>query len=435
MRSQPAVRNVRVAYLVKRFPRLSETFILDEIVALRRAGLALRLYALMDPEEKQVHAEAAALRPEVVYLHDRRQRLRSLFRLLSGAIRQIVRRPIGGLRVLWALLSIHRSLPSLRHAVEGMWLADDLHRHGVTHLHAHFVHSPASVAFFARLAGGPRFSMTAHAKDLYTTLPRNLRIRGDAADFLVTCTEANAGYLRGILSPAAARRIQVLHHGVDLLRFTPSISLPVRRRTGVGAGQRILSVGRLVPKKGFTDMLAALELLLHEGYHFDAEIFGGGPLHDDLVGQAQAAGLADRVRFHGARTQDAIIRAYRRAGLFVLAPVITDSGDRDGIPNVLVEAMACGLPVVSTRVSGIPELISDGVDGLLVDAHDPSALAAAMARLLSDTAFAAQVGEAARRKVERVFDIRTTIDRLHSLFAAEPGTIASTAADQERAVA
>ena len=437
----------RIAYLVKRFPRLSETFILDEVLALRRAGIALQLYALMDPGEKLVHPGAAGLRPEVTYLHDRRHRTRSGLRLLRGAAQQAFGHPAGGLRVLWALLSVHRSLPSLRHAVEGMWLAHELRRRNITHLHAHFVHSPAAVAFFARLAGGPSFSMTAHAKDLYTTLPRNLRIRTDAADFLVTCTAANAEYLRGIVSPSAAQRIHVLHHGVDLQRFAPGNSLPPPRGEGLfflpppcGEGRggglpRILSVGRLVPKKGFADVIAALELLTRQGCGFEADIFGGGPLHDDLKSQALAAGLGDRLRLHGARTQEAIVDAYRRAGIFVLAPVITDSGDRDGIPNVLVEAMACGLPVISTRVSGIPELITDGVDGMLVEPHDPAALAAGMAHFLRDPELAARIGAAARRKVERLFDMRTTIHRLCGLFAAEPGAGASTARDEERAAA
>ena len=416
----------RIAYLVKRFPRLSETFVLDEIVELKRAGVALRLYALMDPGEKLVHPAAAALRPEVTYLHDSSHRIRSALRLLAGALRQALGHPMGGLRVLRALLLVHRSLPSLRHALEGMWLAHDLRQRGITHLHAHFVHSPGAVAFFAQLAGGPPFSMTAHAKDLYTTLPRNLRIRADAADFLVTCTAANADYLHGIVNSAARQRIHVLHHGVDLQRFVPG---------GAAGRRRILSVGRLVPKKGFTDLIAALDLLNREGHAVEAEIFGGGPLHDDLVKQAQAAGLGGRVRFHGARTQDAIIGAYRRAGLFVLAPVITDTGDRDGIPNVLVEAMASGLPVVSTRVSGIPELITDGVDGILVDPHDPTALALGMARILTDQALAARLGRAARGKVERLFDIRMTIDQLSALFAAEASAGASTDADAELAAA
>lgn len=412
----------RIAYLVKRFPRLSETFILDEILELKRAGVSLQLYALMDPKEKQIHPRAAALWPEVLYLYPRGMGLRPVVQLMRGACRQALAHPLGALRVVWALCSVHRSIPSLRHALEGMWLANDMSRRGITRLHAHFIHSPGAVAFFARLAGGPPFSITAHAKDLYTTLPRNVRIRADAADFLVTCTAANAGYLHRIVSPSAAQRLHVLHHGVDLHRFVPG---------NAGDRHRILSVARLVPKKGFADLIAGLELLARDGYRFEAEIFGGGPLHDDLVDQGRAAGLADRLRFHGARTQEAIINAYAKAGLFALAPVITEAGDRDGIPNVLVEAMACGLPVVSTRVSGIPELITDGIDGILVDPHDPAALAEAIARLLTDHAFAARLGKAARRKVERRFDIRRTATRLSRLFASEPFAHPFTNPDEE----
>lgn len=426
MTSRQSVMRPRIAYLVKRFPRLSETFILNEILELKRAGVDLQLYALMDPQEKQVQPDAAALRSQVVYLYGGESRWRSALALLAGAGRQAAGHPLGAARVLWALLSVHRSLPSLRHAVEGMWLAHDMHRRGITHLHAHFIHSPGAVAFFARLAGGPAFSITAHAKDLYTTLPRNVRIRADAADFLVTCTAANAEYLRGIVNPTAAPRIQVLHHGIDLRRFVAG--------SGIGSG-RIVSVGRLVPKKGFADLIAALELLKRDGIGFEAGIFGGGPLHDELLARTQAAGLRDRVRFHGARTQDAIIGAYQRAGLFVLAPVITESGDRDGIPNVLVEAMACGLPVISTRVSGIPELITDGVDGILVEPHDPGALAHGMARMLADRSLAARLGLAARRKVEQRFDIRTATDRLIELFGAERRDGAATDAEAELAAA
>src|SRR5438128_150679 len=416
----------RVAYLVKRFPRLSETFILNEILELKRVGLRLQLYALMDPREKQEHPEAAALRPEVVYLHDASRRLRSGLRLFTGALLQGFRHPAGAMRVLWALASVHRSFPSLRHALEGMWLANDMRRRGITHLHAHFIHSPGAVAFFARLAGGPPFSVSAHAKDLYTTLPRNLRIRGQAADFIVTCTEANGRYLREMLGGEAARRVHVLHHGVDTRRFVPARAV---------VPGRILSVGRLVPKKGFAELIAALDLLGRQDHRFNVEIIGGGPLHDALVEQAQAVGLRDRITFRGARTQDAIISAYRRAALFVLAPVITDAGDRDGIPNVLVEAMAAGVPVVSTRISGIPELITDGVDGVLVESRDPAGLALGMARVLSDPDFAARLSQAGRAKVERLFDIRTTTCRLHTLFSAGPDLTATTDADVEAVAA
>ena len=410
----------RVAYLLKRFPRLSETFVLNEMLELQRQGVALRIYALMDPREKQVHPEAARLRAQVVYLHDPRGRLRSWFRLLRGALLQAMSHPLGALRVVWALGTVHRSLPSLRHAIEGLWLARDLRRSGIEHLHAHFIHSPAAVAYLAFLAGGPRFSVTAHAKDLYTTLPRNLRIRMRAARFVITCTRFNAAYLKSGLSlafPVAppnpeGERIQVVYHGTDLQRFSPD-------RSHVDA-DRVLSVGRLVAKKGFQDLVDALALIDKNGLRVRADVYGGGPLRDELEARAGRLGLRTRLIFHGARLQDEIVAAYRRAAVFVLAPVVTGDGDRDGIPNVLVEAMASGVPVVATRISGIPELISDGIDGLLVNDHDPVALAGAIERVLVDAELATRLGRAGRSRVERDFDLVANTRRLRALLQRIP---------------
>ena len=316
--------------------------------------------------------------------------------------------PLGALRVAWALGTVHRSLPSLRHAIEGLWLARDLRRNGVGHLHAHFIHSPAAVAYLAFLAAGPPFSVTAHAKDLYTTLPRNLRIRARAARFIITCTRFNAAHLAGIVSAG----MHVVYHGTDLRRFAPD-------RSDVEP-QRILSVGRLVTKKGFNDLVDALGLLQKKGLRIRADIYGGGPLRDELEARALRLGLEGRLTFHGARLQDEIRAAYRRAAVFVLAPVVMDDGDRDGIPNVLVEAMASGVPVVATRISGIPELITDGIDGLLVNEHDPVALAGAIERVLLDSELGARLGRAGRRRVERDFDLVANTRRLRALFEASP---------------
>jgi glycosyltransferase involved in cell wall biosynthesis len=372
----------------------------------------------MDPLEKQVHPEAARLRTDVVYLQDPRRKLRSWFRLFGGAFLQALCHPLGALRVVWALSTVHRSLPSLRHAIEGLWLARDLRRNGVGHLHAHFIHSPAAVAYMAFLAGGPRFSVTAHAKDLYTTLPRNLRIRAHAARFVITCTRYNAAYLGGLLSqslpgpPPKGDGIHLFYHGTDLKRFGPD-------RSGVEA-DRILSVGRLVPKKGFHDLVDAFALIDKKGLRFRADVYGGGPLRDELEARAGRLGLEGRLTFHGARLQDEILAAYRRAAVFVLAPIVTDDGDRDGIPNVLVEAMASGVPVVATRISGIPELITDGIDGLLVNEHDPATLAGAIERVLLDSDLAARLGKAGRRRVERDFDLVANTRRLGALFQGIP---------------
>jgi glycosyltransferase involved in cell wall biosynthesis len=288
-----------------------------------------------------------------------------------------------------------------------MWLARDLRAHGVTHLHAHFAHAPAAVAYMAHLAGGVSFSFTAHAKDLYTTLPRNLVLRARAARFVITCTEFNRHFLEGILGGSPVP-IHVLYHGTDISTFKPNGHRPERGH--------IVSVGRLVPKKGYPHLIEALEHLNREGVPFACDVYGGGTLRDELTTLAGGSGLSTRVKFHGARLQGEILDAYRSAALMVLAPIVTDNGDRDGIPNVLVEAMACGVPVVSTRISGIPELIEDGVDGLLVEPGDPVALALALERVLTDADLAARLARAARGKVERLFDLSANSKMLADLF-------------------
>jgi len=398
---------VKIAYLVKRFPRLSETFVLGEYLEVRRQGVDTVLYALMDPDETIIQPAARALVSEVTYLHDVGQRTWSWARLLRGAAAQAVAHPLRALRVVWAIVSVHRSRPGVRHGVEGLWLARDLRRRGIDHIHAHFAHSPAAVAYMAHLAGGLPFSFTTHAKDLYTTLPRNLRIRIRAASFVVTCTEANADHIHRTLETASTP-VHVVHHGVDLTRFTPRGRCPVPGR--------LISVGRVVEKKGFDDVLSAVALLRAKGFQVRWEVYGSGPLRDGLRARATSLGVADSVILHGARVQDEILAAYRSAAAFVLAPVVLDNGDRDGIPNVLVEAMACGVPVVATRVSGIPELVEEGTNGLLVQPRQPDQLAAALARVLGDPEFAAALGDAGRRTVEQRFDRGRTTTRLVELF-------------------
>jgi glycosyltransferase involved in cell wall biosynthesis len=401
------VSAVRVAYLLKRFPRLSESFVLNEILEVRRHGLETVVYALEDPREAIVDPRAAELQPEVRYVHRPGRGGRSWARLIGGAALQGAARPRGALRVAWAVARTHRSVPSLRHAIEGMWLARDLRARGVTHLHAHFAHAPAAVAYMAQLAGGVPFSFTAHAKDLYTTLPRNLIIRARAARFVITCTEFNRDFLEGLMGGPPVP-VHVLYHGADTSRFRPNGHRPERGH--------IVSVGRLVPKKGYPHLIEALQHLNREGVAFACDVYGGGALRDELTTLAGGSGLSTRLKFHGARLQGEILDAYRSSALMVLAPIVTDDGDRDGIPNVLVEAMACGVPVVSTRISGIPELIEDGVDGLLVEPGDPLALALAIERVLTDADLAARLAGAGRRKVERLFDLSANSKKLADLF-------------------
>jgi glycosyltransferase involved in cell wall biosynthesis len=263
----------------------------------------------------------------------------------------------------------------------------------------------------AKLAGGPPFSFTAHAKDLYTTATRHVADRSRAAAFVVTCTEANRRYLASLDGAAA----QVVYHGVDTARFHSCC-----RRPEAG---RILSVGRLVPKKGFEVLIDALQILAVQGFRFECDIIGDGPLHDALARRIDDYGLNEIVRLHGARLQDHVLEAYRHAAVFVLAPLMTNDGDRDGIPNVLVEAMACEVPVVSTRLSGIPELINHGTEGVLVEPGNAVLLAEAIKLVLSDETLAASLAMAGRRKVEEMFDLHRNTRQLVELFAPSPAAV------------
>jgi glycosyltransferase involved in cell wall biosynthesis len=363
----------------------------------------------MHPGEQVVQPAAAELLPEVTYLHHRGHPWRSWARLLCGAGRQVLSNP-SGFVALSALLLRRPSLASLRHAVEALWLARDLRLVRASHLHAHFAHSPAAVAHMTWVAGGPAFSFTAHAKDLYTTPAEALRQRLRAAAFVVTCTRFNAGHIVA-LDPAdrsLPERLHVLYHGTDIERFNPIGCRPERGR--------VLSVGRLVPKKGYAVLFKALALLAAPGMDFTCDVFGEGELRPALAAEIARLGLRFRVRLRGVAPQEELVREYRRTAVFALTPLVMPSGDRDGIPNVLVEAMACGVPVISTRVSGIPELIEHGADGLLVEPGDIAAIADGIERLLRDPELASRLGRAGRRKVERLFDVRCNTTQLLDLF-------------------
>jgi glycosyltransferase involved in cell wall biosynthesis len=282
----------------------------------------------------------------------------------------------------------------------------------VRQIHAHFANAPTEVAHFASLLSGIPFSVTAHAKDLYLTPKRVLRRHVEAAVFIVTCTGYNARYLRTVIGPKHRHKIQLVYHGIDLSTFADV-------RTSESADSKppyfLLSVGRLVPKKGHDDLIAACGILRDAQHDFRCMIVGAGPEQQALQGLIDRLNLGSRVTLAGPMTHAKLVTLYRQADLFALAPRIAENGDRDGIPNVIAEAMASGVPVVSTNVSGIPELVRDRQTGLLVPPGDPKALASAIARLLLDPDRSARLARAARAVMEQEFDLWTTTTRLHSL--------------------
>jgi glycosyltransferase involved in cell wall biosynthesis len=279
----------------------------------------------------------------------------------------------------------------------------------VDRLHAHFLHTPASVARYAGLIAGLGWTASAHAKDIWTLPEWEKRTKLAEAGWVVTCTEAARRHLAG-LAPRSTS-VALCYHGIDFSRFPRA---PRRAHRCDGSDRHrpvtILSVGRAVPKKGYEDLLEALALLSPD-LEWRLVHIGGGPLGSALKLQAERLGLSRKIEWRGARTQPEVLAAYREADLFVLACKITDDGDRDGLPNVLIEAQSQRLPCISTHVSAIPELIEDEVTGLLTPPGDAPALARAVTRLIRNPAKRAQLGTAGETRVR-------------SLFAMDPGIAA-----------
>ena len=399
-----------IGYLARILPVLSETFVVREIAALRCLGLAVRPFSLYHPEAGVVHPEAPALINEVEVLV---RPLHPLF-FLSHLI-YLVHHPARYFGCLWRYVwasgePLGRRLRSLAHFSAAPFAALRLRRAGVTHLHAHFANTAASIAMMAAFLEGISFSFTAHAYDLFVDdilLPAKL----SAASFVVTISEFNASYLRERYPEAASADLPIIHCGVD-----PDMYFPRPRPTHSPAC--ILAVGRLVFKKGFHVLIEACALLRDKGVRARCLIVGDGEEATRLHNLAAGLDLSAQVLLAGTLLPADLLEYYAEADVFVM-PSCKSGNDRDGIPTVLIEAMAMEVPVVSTRLSGIPELVRHGETGLLVAPDDPAGLAEAIARLLSDPALAERLGKAARELVIRDFNIHSSARMLFNLFTRQ----------------
>lgn len=408
-----------IGFVLKRYPRLSETFILNEIRALERLGTSLALFSLLRPEETHCHPAVQEVRSPVHYLPEdwagKAVALAKAHLAVAGAAPGHYLRALGQ-ALQWAVRSGH-PIATAKQFLRAGFVARHCRGQGIGHLHAHFANVPATVARFASVMCDIGYSFTTHAKDLYLTPQPLLRCKVRHASFVLTCTQHNVDYLRGFLPAAERDKIHLVYHGIDLSAFPLAEHAPV-----AAAAERepplILSVGRLVPKKGMADLLDACSLLQRRGVPFRCAIVGDGPLRDELEQRIETLHLGGHVTLLGAMAHDRLIRLYGEAALFALACHVTEDGDRDGIPNVLVEAMASKLAVVSTRVSGIPELVAHGRNGVLVAPRDPTALADELQRLLEDSAARARLAAAARSSVENRFECWETAKEVRSLLLA-----------------
>jgi glycosyltransferase involved in cell wall biosynthesis len=428
-----------IGYVLMGFPRVSETFIASELHRVERAGVNVRLFVLKPVEEREQglrHPVVDAIAAEPRYLPDtasltaplHRWRPRHLKPFVPALRRCLRERPRGlarafaraggqALRDRRTRLSGPRKI-YIKELVQAIALADRLlDAPDVRHLHAHFAHGTTTVTWHAATIAGLPFSFTGHARDIYAPElnPHGwLRRKLLAARFAVTCTEANVAHLKRIAPEAA---VHLVYHGLnaDFARLVREPA-PTAARNG---RLRVLGVGRLVAKKGFDVFVEACAELRRRDVPFEALIVGQDDKHGDVVRERIAAlELGDRVALPGPMGQAELLAEYRRAGALAM-PCRVLENDRDGIPNVLVEAMAAGAPVVATGVSGIPELVEHEVNGLLVEPDDPAALADALVRLHERPDLAASMAAAGRRTVEQRFDGDRLADRLADLFKAE----------------
>ena len=402
----PAVSG-RVAFVLKGYPRLSETFIAQEIAALERRGLKILIVSLRHPTDKRRHPVHDEIRAQILYLPE--YLLLEPVRVIRAWLRQRRNPQYKNSRNLWLRDLARDPTPNrIRRFGQALVLADEL-PDDVRHLHAHFLHTPASVTRYAAQLKGLAWTGSAHAKDIWTTPEWEKREKLASCEWLVTCTAANEAHLAALAPPG---RVELVYHGLDLSRFSFSGG---SEKSNSGKDPKnpvlILSVSRLVEKKGADVLLDALALLPRD-LHWRLVHAGGGPLKGQLERRARALGIAERVEWRGALAQGDILAAYRAADLFALASRVARDGDRDGLPNVLAEAQSQGLACVATSVSAIPELIEDGKTGLLVPPESPEGLARAIEVLIRNPALRRTLGEAGRERVSKMFTIESNIARL-----------------------
>jgi glycosyltransferase involved in cell wall biosynthesis len=402
----------RVAFVLKGYPRLSETFIAQEILALERLGLEILIVSLRHPTDRTTHPIHRQISAALLYLPEYLHQ--EVGRIWRGW-RQSRRLP-GYSAALAAWLSDLRRDPTpnrIRRFGQALVLAAELPR-DIGHIHAHFLHTPASVARYTALLTGLDWTVSAHARDIWTLPEWEKRTKLAEAEWIVTCTAIAHSHLAGLSSRPDA--VYLCYHGLDLQCF----EAPPRHANWRNGGDprqpvNILSVGRAVAKKGYDDLLEALALL-PANLEWRFVHIGGGALAAALRLQAKRLVISHRIEWRGAMAQPEVLAAYRETDLFVLASKVAKDGDRDGLPNVLIEAQSQRLACVSTDVSAIPELIEHDVTGLLVPPGNPIALAETLERLIRDPEERSRLGAAGEHRVRRLFSMEAGINLLARRF-------------------
>lgn len=428
----------KVAYVMSRFPKLTETFVLLEMLALERCGVMVEIYPLLRARNSSAHpegvslwrkvlelfrkpAEDAVMHPEAAPLVARAHYAPFINgAILSAQFWCLFRRPRGYFKALGTILranwgSANYLLGALAIFPKAVYFARCMERSGVQHVHAHFANHPAAAAFVIHTAAGIPYSFTGHGADLQVD-QHMLREKVATARWVVTISEYNKEFILDVCGRDFASRVQVIRCGVDTQLFRPE---EVSRSADPARPFTLVCTGTLYEVKGQGYLIEACRLLKERGVPIKCHLVGDGPMRDELAAEIQRLGLGDEVRLRGKMTRSEIAELLRDANALVAPSVPAAGGRREGIPVVLMEAMASGLPVVASAISGIPELVTDEVSGLLVPPRDPGRLAEALGRLWADPEWASRLGCAGRDKVVSEYDLNANSAQLLRLMARD----------------
>ena len=408
----PMTKPQTLAYILKGYPRISETFISNEILLLEKLGFQMHLFPMRQPRETFSHASVKEIKAEVSYLPT--ELFENFAKLLIPNILLAVRHPLRFRKTLLLATqgNSQNKLATLKHFLQAGYMSY-YHLTGDTkigHLHGHFAHSPTSVTRFAASFSGLPYSFTAHAKDIYTSKKEKLRQRIEEAQFVVTCTKHNQEYLEQ-LKGNCTTPIHCIYHGIDLNLFKNKL---IQEKTQ--HCHRIFTVARLTTKKGLPTIYQALRLLKEKGIIFSHTLIGDGDDRDDITALIKTLNLQDECQWLGTQTHEEVLKQFKKSDLFVLGCEIAPNGDRDGIPNVLVESLAMGIPALSTHISAIPEILINEQTGLTVAPKDSEGMARAMERLLTDTTLREHLIESGKELVATQFDNKQLIRELARIF-------------------
>lgn len=399
------VADRKVAYVISAFPCFSEAFILRELEELSKRGVSIEIFSLKRLHEPILQKNVSKFLPSTHYLP-----FIFSFKLWCDNLWWFVRAPGRFLRCLWTIISecyanpeiLLKTLAIVPKSVSFAKLAKES---GVRHIHAHFASYPTTTALIIHRLTGIPFTFSAHAHDIFYSTAL-LKPKFNESKRVFTVSEYNRKYIAELFPDLKTEKIELLRSPADCDAYR-------YRDPGPDMPFIILSIGRLMPTKGFSDLVEACGILKKDGIDFTCRIIGGGPMRNELTTEIEERELEGSVILLGAVSEEKLLEEYSEASLFVLACTPAKTRDvQDGLPAVLVEAMAIGVPVISTAISGIPELVIDGQTGVLVPPRDPAALAKAIKRLYNDLALRQSFARNGRQKVEREFNIKKNVDRL-----------------------